>query len=311
MNFIRFKLASLIFGLALLVNACGPAALDSAAISTAAAQTVEARFIKMAENTVTPKPTLKPTNTSYVSTPTATSTVISTPPESQSGPPCLSANFLSENYPDGTIVKPGEIFTKTWRVKNSGSCTWDSDYLLIFWDGDALGTAYSYPLPQTVYPEQEVDISIPFTAPATDGTYRSEWMIQTKWLGTLGVGEYQAPLYVQIFVSSSPKPKYSVTSVSYSIERDPLYGCPANVTYTIYATITVNGPLEVSYYWLKSDGTQEASKNIEFKEAGSKNVSVSWQLHRGAHTNPRWVMLVMESPIKQEFGKANFTYDCQ
>jgi hypothetical protein len=313
MKFSRFRNGVIFTGLALLVSACGQATPDVAAISTAAAQTVEARFTQMAEDTTTPTPKPKATRTPSQLKPTSTSTII-TINNTPSGPvkPCLRASFSgSETIPDGTIIKPGETFSKTWRIKNLGTCTWDSGYSMVFDRGNAMGTTYSFPLPQVVYPEQEIDVSINLTAPASEGPYRGYWRIQTPWGGTLGFGEYDESIWVDIFVSSSSKPQYTVTSVIYNIVRDPTFGCQTNVLYTIYATLTVNGPTEVKYYWLKSDNTRETGKPIVFTQAGSKIVSVSWQLHRGASTNPRWVMLIVEAPNNQEFGKASFTYDCQ
>src|SRR5262249_11272754 len=41
-----------------------------------------------------------------------------------------AASFVSETVPDGTTVSPGQSFTKTWTVRNSGTTTWNSNYKL-------------------------------------------------------------------------------------------------------------------------------------------------------------------------------------
>ena len=92
---------------------------------------------------------------------------------------------------------------------------------------------------------------------------------------------------------------------------DPLTGCPANVFFTINATISVNGPVSVTYNWRKSDGTTENKQTLKFTEAGSKTVSMVWSLHLGAATNERWVQVFTLLPEQQEYGKATFTYSCQ
>jgi hypothetical protein len=312
-----FKLCSLLIGTAFLIGACGPASpnnLDEAAMATAVAQTVEARSTQTGQDTSTPSP--KPSSTSSSSThvqatPTMTLTLV---PATASGPvdPCLKANFLADvNYPDDTIVSPGQAFTKTWRIQNNGTCTWDSSYSLVFWDGDQMGALPQNPLPQVVGPGQQVDISIPFTAPSINGTYRSEWKILTKWGGYLGVGEYQSPLYVEIVVSDATKPQYGVTAVTYEVLRDPQYGCATNVKYTIIATVTVNGPVEVDTQWYTSDHETINNKTLTFTEASSKTVSLSWQLHKGATAKDRFAQLIVTSPNYQEFGKATFYFDCQ
>jgi hypothetical protein len=43
------------------------------------------------------------------------------------------------SVPDGSNFQPGESFSKAWRLKNIGSCTWTTSYLLIFSKGDLMG----------------------------------------------------------------------------------------------------------------------------------------------------------------------------
>ena len=89
--------------------------------------------------------------------------------------------------PDGTNVLPGLTFTKTWRLKNIGTCTWTTSYTLVFSSGDALGGS-SVNLPNTVVPGQTVDISVSLTAPTTAGHYIGFWQFKNA-AGTLfGIG---------------------------------------------------------------------------------------------------------------------------
>lgn len=290
--------------LVLFVSACAPS-VDAGAISTSAAQTVEARFTQMAAPTETP-----------AILPTALPAVSETPaptPVQAGGPTveCLEANLIGETIPDGTILRPGEIFTKSWTVKNSGTCTWDTSYKLVFWSGDLMGGAYVYDFPTIAIPDQIVEIPIVLYAPEANGMYTGFWRIQSPNGIDFGVGEYDQSMYVQVAVSDAKKPGYGITNVSYRLERDPQYGCPANVTYTIYATITVSGPVEVAYHWVKSDDTVEQFKELEFTQAGSKTVKVSWQLNRSVVVKSRWVKLVIDSPESIDFGRQDFMHDCQ
>ena len=79
-----------------------------------------------------PTSTQTPTNTS---TPTETSTPVPPQATSTSVLPtdsCYSLTFLSDvTIPDNTEMTPGDQFTKTWRVKNSGSCVWDAGFKLL------------------------------------------------------------------------------------------------------------------------------------------------------------------------------------
>ncbi len=91
----------------------------------------------------------------------------------------LSAQFVADvNIPDGTEIKRSEGFVKTWRIKNTSSCTWESGYQLAFLSDDILGAQQSFmPIPPTAK-ETEVDISVPFTAPTQPGIYTSTWKLR-------------------------------------------------------------------------------------------------------------------------------------
>jgi len=92
---------------------------------------------------------------------------------------CVSdSEFLMDvNVPDGTHFAPGAAFTKTWRLRNSGSCTWDASYRLNFISGEQMNGPESMALGETVPPGAEVDISIELVAPQADGRYRGQWQL--------------------------------------------------------------------------------------------------------------------------------------
>ena len=48
---------------------------------------------------------------------------------------------------DGADFEPGAHFTKTWRLRNAGSCAWTSSYDLVFSHGDAMGGPAATALP--------------------------------------------------------------------------------------------------------------------------------------------------------------------
>jgi hypothetical protein len=91
----------------------------------------------------------------------------------------LVATFIQDvTYPDGTLVSPGESFTKTWRVKNVGTCTWNADYQLVFVGGDAMGGPASQQLTGVhIPPGQTLDISINLIAPASPGAHTGYWKL--------------------------------------------------------------------------------------------------------------------------------------
>lgn len=43
-----------------------------------------------------------------------------------------------ETIPDQANILPGEIFEKTWTLRNVGTCTWTPDYSMIFVGGEQM-----------------------------------------------------------------------------------------------------------------------------------------------------------------------------
>jgi len=61
-----------------------------------------------------------------------------TPPAGVNPQTCTSslASFVIDvNYPDYTSISPNQPFTKTWRLQNAGTCTWQG-YSLTFTKGE-------------------------------------------------------------------------------------------------------------------------------------------------------------------------------
>ena len=303
----KYKALTLLISFILLVSACSSPAQNESSISTAVAQTVQAGQ-SLTEIAVQPTftPEINSTATAGVAaTPTSAPTLASAP----SDPNCVSANLVGENPPDGAILAPGEYFWKTWTFLNTGTCAWNSSYKLIFWSGELLGGLISYELPE-VLPNEQKDVSIYLRAPETEGTFTGYWQLQTPWNANFGVGPSKAPFYVQVVVSGDKKPDYGISSVTYDLVREPAEGCPANVRYTVYATITTNGPTEFSYRWDQSDGNESAPKNVIFTEAGSKTYSREWMIGRGDSPSDRWVRFIVIGPTPQEFEKVIWENNC-
>nr|MBN1228222.1 hypothetical protein [Anaerolineae bacterium] len=89
-----------------------------------------------------------------------------------------SAAYVADvTIPDDTEMEPGESFTKTWRMQNSGTCAWGEDYALVFLRGSQMSDSGSVPVPYTA-PGATVDISVLMTAPDDEGIYASVWRLQ-------------------------------------------------------------------------------------------------------------------------------------
>ena len=79
--------------------------------------------------------------------------------------------------PSNTSVKAGTPFRMTWRIRNSGSCTWDSSYRLINISGRSLGGPNNLPVGESVPPGGEVELSVNLTAPPEIGSFHDEWQL--------------------------------------------------------------------------------------------------------------------------------------
>jgi len=177
-----------LIALASLLYACGPTApveptIDVNAIHTYAAETVIAEFTQTAravpptsaatatedatatpEVTTQPTDTAVPTNNPFEATPTDIT--------------CDDAKWVTDvTVPDGTEMTTGQDFVKTWKVRNTGSCTWGTGYTLIHGYDEKLD-GVAEPLTTAVAPGEEVEVSVRFKAPSNTGEHRSYWRTQ-------------------------------------------------------------------------------------------------------------------------------------
>lgn len=144
-----------------------------------------------------------PTTIPATATPVpATSTPV--PPTNTPVPTAVSycdwVAFVKDvTIPDGTQLSAGEVFTKTWRLQNRGTCTWTPDYMLVFSSGDPMGSTTAVRLPGYVAPGQTVDVSVTLTAPASAGYYIGYWMLRNPSGALFGSGsKANEAFYVEI-----------------------------------------------------------------------------------------------------------------
>jgi hypothetical protein len=116
--------------------------------------------------------------------------------------------MVDMTYPDGAQVGMGTGFTKTWRVKNTGTCTWLSDYQLVFHAGEQMGGPESQRLGTNVLPGEMVDISVGLRAPETSGHFVGYWMLRNASGWAFGQGDQQIPLDVDIYATGTSPYRY-------------------------------------------------------------------------------------------------------
>jgi hypothetical protein len=193
------------------LSACGgqpeptPTPIDPIMLVTAAVQTVSAEktrtALAMPTATQTPTPEPSPTlieltvppiaaETSAFDTPLpafATANPLLASPTALSfvtpgGALCDNSAFVADiTIPDGTKVKPEEQFKKIWRIQNTGTCTWDDGYALVYAYGDSRLDGNGWAIKskaEFTKPGEVLDVGMMMTAPKKPGAYGSCWQMR-------------------------------------------------------------------------------------------------------------------------------------
>ena len=230
-------------------------------------------------------------------TPTVAPTPAPTPVPTGAGCTDAAAFVRDVTIPDYTVLEPNTAFTKTWRLKNTGSCTWDSDYLVSYISGTTMSQQPGYRIVQqgdTVSPGQAVDVSVGMTSPVQSGSYRSNWGLRRENGPLLPIqgGANGNSFYVKISVNTSgegSEGKITAASIAIELEQGSGAVCTASAAYFVHAYITADGPTTASYEIESSAGQIPAGNftigyttpvypvdygNVVFDQAGSKTMNL-------------------------------------
>lgn len=96
-------------------------------------------------------------------------------------PLCKNSAFEGDvTIPDGTLMNPWEKFTKIWRVRNSGFCTWDEGFTFKAWSGPSsmANPEYFYRIRKKdkfVPAGAVIDVPVEMYAPGEAGEYVAHW----------------------------------------------------------------------------------------------------------------------------------------
>ena len=176
----------------LILTACGGS--DADATPTLSPEQIQTQAVAMFSAALTqtalaaptqtpfPTPTMQPTSAAPATRPAITLPAITQNAVVAASPTvsCYQLRYVSDvSIPDNTPMAPGQTFTKTWKVKNIGSCAWDAGFKFAFTGGEAMNGA-TYTLPSSVASGAELDISVALTAPTNKtGAIRSNWRMST------------------------------------------------------------------------------------------------------------------------------------
>jgi polar amino acid transport system substrate-binding protein len=161
------------------------------------------------------------------------------PPETPTA--CLDHLALVQdlNYPDFNMTQPpqfgpGITFQKGWRIRNTGTCTWDSRYVLGYVGSNPPNSPVGgnpVPIQGVVEPGQTYDVYVTITTPYVAGIYQSFWTLRAPsglffgeriWAGfevivqETATPQPDAPQIYSFLVSPSQIAEGECTNVSWS-----------------------------------------------------------------------------------------------
>ena len=196
------------------------------------------------------------------------------PPEPTETPPppvtteagcTLDSQYVADvTIPDGTVMSPGAGFVKTWRVRNSGTCDWEAGFQLVFVSGEQMGGPGNVTLP-AVPAGGQTDISVNQTAPATYGTHKGTWRVQSGE-GTVFGTNLTVLIMVPAPVTDTPEPTATPeptgTSEPTSTPEPTALVPPTN----LHVSIAVDG--RVTFAWNDAVGEAKYKYEISFVAGG-------------------------------------------
>jgi len=205
-----------------------------------------------------------------------------------------AAKFVSDvTIPDGTVVSANTAFTKTWRLENIGTCTWDSSYLVAYISGTTMTQQPGYWIVQqgqVVVPGQTVDVGVGMTAPPENGSYVSYWGLRNvdRQFMPIQGGANGNAFYAKIKVNNGiATGKITAASITIDLEQGSGPVCTINSTYFAHVSITADGPTTATYEIGSTAGQipagnfQDLNNNLSpyitgtvvFDQAGTKTIN--------------------------------------
>jgi ABC-type amino acid transport substrate-binding protein len=89
-------------------------------------------------------------------------------------------NLDDKNMTAPPVLQPGQAFTKSWRLRNAGTCNWTPDFSLTYRSGNVPAAKMggsNFKIGKSVAPGQTIDLSANLVAPQAPGTYQGFWQM--------------------------------------------------------------------------------------------------------------------------------------
>jgi len=195
------------------VGQSGTATLSVDNVYSTVSANLTAEVHPTSDNRVTatsPSLTITPTHAARTATPKAIVLLTQTPRPSGTALPCDQASAghpIDITIPDDTEMKPGESFSKTWRLVNSGTCVWNDSYAVVWFSGEDIGVTREQFFITQVNPGQTIDVTVDMIAPEVAGSYQSNWKLRNQAGNLFGIGPNGgSPFWAKITVAEESTP---------------------------------------------------------------------------------------------------------
>jgi hypothetical protein len=197
------------------VSQSGTATMSADNVFSTVAANLTAEAHSTTDERVTQTPpslTTTPTRANGTTTSKVTALLTVTPRPSGTALPCDQASAghpIDITIPDDTQMKPGQSFSKTWRLVNSGTCVWTNSYAVVWFSGEDIGVTREQFFITQVKPGQAIDVTVDMIAPEEAGAYQSNWKLRNQAGNLFGIGPNGgSPFWAKIVVTevSTPTP---------------------------------------------------------------------------------------------------------
>jgi uncharacterized protein affecting Mg2+/Co2+ transport len=301
-------------------------------INTIAAMTVEALTTQMAPPPATATNTMEPATATPEVTATATmmiptlnltpltlatnATLVPLPTNSVNNAQCNKAVFVQDvTIPDNTLLAYDQTFKKTWKIQNTGSCTWTGKYYASMVSDDpndpVIHGEGAVPVNVNVAPGAIWQYSANLVAPKAAGTYTQYW----NMVDDTGTPFTSQPWYVKVKVnksgsgSSSGGLEFNTTVTSASCSGGDIT-FEGGIIKLSGDESDMDGSIDI-YYYYTVNGTKRTDKlgPITFDSPGSESFSDSIT-YSGSYDGNETVQIYVTGSSIETGSMTAFTVDC-
>ncbi|GAB5369802.1 hypothetical protein AAMO2058_001437600 [Amorphochlora amoebiformis] len=93
----------------------------------------------------------------------------------------LGAHFVKDlNFPDDSVVAPGQVIEKEWLIKNSGEVSWPKDTKLVSIEGSTFGVDVTVDIKELVQVGDIYKLRVRLVAPTKTGKHTAKFMLSSN-----------------------------------------------------------------------------------------------------------------------------------